>query len=299
MLVQTLAENPRLVNMVQSLTFAPSMCAYVPDDEWARALVALHNLRDLSIAHHVPLDWRSVNLTTFQLRFFSAVGTVSGPWIDLLSKQSQLQEISLLGDYLGKVPAVALMPSLRRITGRADDIAKFAAIHPLESVVFWRNSTRRLKARDVSRFYYSPARVTSVRITCSQFITLHSMAPQFFGGVEHLVLNEDANWTDKCSTSHKMLVGAAAIVNQRQIPGLTSVSLVASRLRLAVDRRLRLDRSYWLLGLMQPSDALHTWHFCAIDGCFSVCKWGLVDETIELVVGDQEHDMRFFEPLAR
>lgn len=180
---------------MQSLTFHGSLCAYVDDTQWRQALLSLINLRQLAVAHHVPLEWETIPHIPFRLRSFTIDGTAGGAWAGFIYLQPELEELHLLGDFIGKAPGLEQLPALRHVTGGADDIAKFAACLPLRSAVFWKHiQRRRLQTRDMQRFVRSPARMTAIRITAGQLVNLFSMIPDLFKTATHLALDEELKW---------------------------------------------------------------------------------------------------------
>ncbi|KAJ7434247.1 hypothetical protein B0H11DRAFT_1938749 [Mycena galericulata] len=226
-LVRSLATDSALASLVQSLTFQASPFAVVDNEYWAVALATMHNLRHLTIAHYVPLHRSWLPHITFRLRSFTATGLTSGAWATLLHAQPEIEEICFCRQFMGKAPSVAALPALRRVTGRVDDVAKFAQKHPLEVVTFWRTSLRQhLKTRDMQRFATSPAQLRAMRINAGHLITLFAMVPNFFLSLKHLALDEESVWAQPQSSSRKLLGTVASILNERRIPALETLTTV-------------------------------------------------------------------------
>ncbi|KAJ7478025.1 hypothetical protein B0H11DRAFT_2234354 [Mycena galericulata] len=291
--------------LVKSLIFNASLFAYVDERDWANAVVSLNNLRHLTIAPHVPLDSACIPHITFRLQSFSVQGRMTMPWTALMHAQPELEELHFLGDLTGLTPGTEALPSLRHVTGRVDQIAKFAAVHPLNSAVFWRASLQRhLHTRDMQRFNSSPVRMTAIRITANHLVTLFAMVPRFFETLKRLALDEETSWGQVSSKNRQLLFTAASIVNERRIPDLDYIFLICSHIprptivcqmpRRVIDRRLRLEHAAEFSTMMHPSPSLKNFHFCALDGCHTIRNWGEENEVVEVIARPEDHDLLFF-----
>ncbi|KAJ6498287.1 hypothetical protein DFH09DRAFT_1336740 [Mycena vulgaris] len=290
-LVRTLASDKWTASMVQSLVFEDSFCAYIDDADWERAVTTLVNLRHLTITHHVPLSWDSLPLISFRLRSFTALGLVIGPWAAFLHRQPELEEIVFHSDLLAAPPGPDALPVLRRLSARPSELSKFALVHPLESMVFWVGApwgVMGLQAHDLVRFRDSACRLRTLRVNCSQLFVLFRDASQMLKTLKHLAIDEDHAWSRNSTAEQRLLMRAAAAIDEQHAPVLQSLTMVCNarpRARLnSTDRAVSIERADAFSLAMRvkcTAPALGTFHFCAADTCRTWQQWGQKDETIQ------------------
>ncbi|KAJ6517575.1 hypothetical protein DFH09DRAFT_1332374 [Mycena vulgaris] len=225
-LVRTLANVHGVAPLVKSLTFEGSLCAYIPDAEWAEALLLLQNLRHLTISHHVPLEWSSLPFIRFKLLSFTSHGLVIGAWAGLLHLQPELEELCLHSDFLAQPPGRDVLPVLRRLTAPTAELSKFAALHPLEGMVFavgspWAST---LKTGDMQCFANSTTRLVMLRIGSSQLLRLFRDVPDMVAMLRQLAVDEDKSWARNTAGEQRSLMRVAAKL-EKQTPLLESLRL--------------------------------------------------------------------------
>ncbi|KAJ6483058.1 hypothetical protein DFH09DRAFT_1340524 [Mycena vulgaris] len=225
-LVRTLANVRGVAPLVKSLTFEGSLCAYIPDAEWAEALLLLQNLRHLTISHHVPLEWSSLPFIRFKLLSFTSHGLVIGAWAGLLHLQPELEELCLHSDFLAQPPGRDALPVLRRLTAPTAELSKFAALHPLEGMVFavgspWAST---LKTGDMQRFANSTTQLVMLRIGSSQLLRLFRDMPNMVAMLRQLAVDEDKSWARNTAGEQRSLMRVATKI-EKQTPLLESFRL--------------------------------------------------------------------------
>lgn len=166
--------------------------------DWALVLPKMHNLGHLTITQAIPLQRTIVPSITFRLTFFASVGSVVGPWADFLATQPELVEIALTSDLFANIAGTAHLPNLLSITGRPEELSKFALhYHTINDLWFWPGpprGRRNLVATDLERFSRSLARLSTLRIRGSQFLKLLEAAPALLSGLQGLTLDEENDW---------------------------------------------------------------------------------------------------------
>ncbi|KAJ6518387.1 hypothetical protein DFH09DRAFT_1098572 [Mycena vulgaris] len=261
-LVRTLAKVRGVASLVKSLTFEGSLCAYIPDAEWAEAVLLLHNLRHLTISHHVPLEWSSLPFIRFKLLSFTLHGLVIGTWAGLLHLQPELEELCLHSDFLAQPPGRDALPVLRCLTAPTADLSKFAALHPLEGMVFavgspWAST---LKTGDMQRFATSNTQLVMLRIGSSQLLRLFRDVPDMVARLRHLALDEDKSWSRNSVGAQRSLMRVAQKLEERT-PRLERFRLVCSIFRGAgASRSMRSDRADGFAIALRESPLIHNHH---------------------------------------
>ncbi|KAJ6532229.1 hypothetical protein DFH09DRAFT_1092896 [Mycena vulgaris] len=249
-LVRTLASDEWMASMVKSLVFEDSFCAYIYDADWERAITTLVNLRHLTITHHVPLSWDSLPLIAFRLRSFTALGLVVGAWAAFLHLQPELQEIVFHSDLLADPPGPDALPVLRRLSARPSELSKFALIHPLESMVFW-------------------------------LFVLFRDTPQMLNTLKHLAIDEDHAWSRNSTAEQRLLMRAAAAIDEKHAPVLESLTMVCIARPYRAVSIERADVFSLAMRVKCTAPVLGTFHFCAADICRTWREWGQKSETVE------------------
>ncbi|KAJ6547989.1 hypothetical protein DFH09DRAFT_1087452 [Mycena vulgaris] len=242
--IASLVNLPHLTPLVKSLMFEGSLCAYIPDAEWAQAILLLHNLRHLTISHHVPLEWSSLPFIRFKLLSFTSHGLVIGAWAGLLHLQPELEELCLHSDFLAQPPGRDALPVLRRLTATTTELSKFAAVHPLEGMVFAVGSpwAHTLKTSDMQRFAKSTTQLIMLRIGSSQLLRLFRDVPDMVVRLRHLALDEDKSWSRNSVGEQRSLMRVAQKLEERT-PRLETFRLVCTMFRgVGASRSMHIDR---------------------------------------------------------
>ncbi|KAJ7694388.1 hypothetical protein B0H17DRAFT_466107 [Mycena rosella] len=271
-LIKTLARVPEKAILVRSLIFHGSRCVYIDDDEWAQALTLLINLHHLTVTHHVPMAWTSLPFIRFRLRSFTSSALLVGAWVGFLHLQPDLQALCLHSDLLGQIPGPDVLPALRRLTGRIEELSKFASVHPLESLGFrigpsWAVG---LKARDIERFQSGPTRLVTLRVCSAVLCRLFRDVPAILGTLKDLALDEDQSWSRNPVTGQRTLLRAAGAF-AIHTPALRSLTLVCSPSNrpltgcdsVLIDKADEFSSAIWRKCSTSPR--LDTFHFCASD----------------------------------
>ncbi|KAJ7077654.1 hypothetical protein B0H15DRAFT_954947 [Mycena belliarum] len=280
LLVHTLASAPEIAHLVKTLIFKDAAAAYIDERTWTYALSGLINLRHLTTSHYVPLSPDALPYISFKLETFASTSQVIGPWIDLIHRQPTLQELRFSSNFLAPPPGPDVLPKLRRVTARAQELSKFAQLHSLEGLVFpvapaW---SVQLRTRDIERFASSPAQPTTLRLACTQLLRLITEVPKILRAVVHLALNEDSAWGRNPALNQRSLMSAATKMNVDNFPH-HDIGLCAADY---IDRHIRLERSIHFAQHLRPkcsTPTLRVFHFCAADGCRTWRKWGEVEES--------------------
>ncbi|KAJ7452335.1 hypothetical protein FB451DRAFT_1409484 [Mycena latifolia] len=285
-LVRTLANKSCLPPMVRTLIFRSSVCAYIADAEWALLLPAMVNLRRLVIANHVPLERRVLPSITFRLRSFMSSGVVVGAWAEFLQLQPDLEEIAFHGDLFGPAPGPAHLPMLRSVTGRPEDVARFARYHQLDDVWVRSGSPwgyRTFKTIDLRRFSLSPSRLLTLRIMAPHLLLLMRGAPAGLATILHLTLDEDNGW---CRFGPESTIFKVVRELRDHTPVLRSLVLVCSpdTPRMNTHPSILVGQgpafSSALSALSRPP-TLRTFHFCGVEACATWRNWGQTDEEFD------------------
>ncbi|KAJ7801181.1 hypothetical protein B0H14DRAFT_2615600 [Mycena olivaceomarginata] len=178
-LVHTLANNPLL----------PLITWVLPE---------LVNLWCLGIAPNIPLPQQVVPLITFHLTCFQAICSVAGVWCEFIASQSTLDELYLDSDFWGDVPSPQQLPHLRSFKGRPQDLVNFAEVHPLAHMWVFTGiplDTHVFTPSDLLKLAASPSRLSTVRISALDFLTVLEAAPVLLTSL-HLVVDEDLSWSN-------------------------------------------------------------------------------------------------------
>ncbi|KAJ7694673.1 hypothetical protein B0H17DRAFT_1131959 [Mycena rosella] len=196
LLYRNITVGDRARRLVRSLVFEASWSAQIDDEEWAQALTLLINLRHLEISHHVSIGWASLPFIRFKLQSFTSSAIVVGAWVGFLHLQHELQDICMHSDFLGQIPGPEVLPVLRRFSGRTEAVAKFAEVHPLQSMGFWAGPwwAIELKPHHTERFLRSTARLVTLRINSAALCKLFRDVPTMLATLQHLALDEDKAW---------------------------------------------------------------------------------------------------------
>ncbi|KAJ6586359.1 hypothetical protein DFH09DRAFT_1075305 [Mycena vulgaris] len=258
------------------------MCAYINNTEWEFVLPALCNLRQLVIAHNVPLESRILHFITFKLRVFESHCRVYGPWAEFLATQSGLEQVAFHSDLFGPVP---LLPLLRSVQGCPEDLSRFAQRHSLEDAWFslghpW--GRRTLSRSDLRRFNLSPSQLLTLCIMAPQLLLLMYSAPAMLKTLRHLMLDEDLAWYR--FTPQTVLARAARALAE-YTPLLQSLTLIAfpGMGERGLHPSLDVSQAPIFATALAPfcaSAKLATFHFCGIDRCGTWRNWGREGEEV-------------------
>ncbi|KAJ7162870.1 hypothetical protein C8R46DRAFT_1221677 [Mycena filopes] len=299
-LVRSLANNSRLPTHVQMLIFDESADTHnnpIDDRQWAAVLPALCNLYYLGIAQYTPLPRDVLPRLTFNLWGFGATCPVVGVWADFLATQPQprLQELRLDSTFSGTLPSPAQLPNLRLVKGQPEDVARFAQQHDLFDVWFFcgppfkRSTRRQITPETVALIALSPARIVHIRLDATQFMSLLHGVPQWLQMLEHIILDEEREWSDFTVIPYMPLRGSlakfASALDHQRFPHLKSVLLCCDqdRPRVSVRRRLqRADGPYFLDAFcdLRPTPRFHSLRMYAFDGCVSYDNWGSATQQV-------------------
>ncbi|KAJ6570825.1 hypothetical protein DFH09DRAFT_1079809 [Mycena vulgaris] len=281
-LIRSLAHEPRLPPMVQYLEFSGSMCAYINNTEWEFVLPAMCNLRQLVIAHNVPLESRILPFITFKLRVFESHCRVYGPWAEFLATQSGLEQVVFHSDLFGPVP---LLPLLRSVQGCPEDVSRFSRRHSLEDAWFslghpW--GRRTLSRSDLRWFNLSPSQLLTLRIMAPQLLLLMYSTPAMLKTPRHLTLDEDLAWYR--FTPQTVLARAARALAE-YTPLLQSLTLIAfsGMGERGLHPSLDVSQAPIFATALAPfcaSAKLATFHFCGVDHCGTWRNWGREGEEV-------------------
>ncbi|KAJ7699077.1 hypothetical protein B0H17DRAFT_1196651 [Mycena rosella] len=285
-LVRTLAFRPAVAIWVRSLVFEASWSAQIDDEEWAQALTLLINLRHLEISHHVSIGWASLPFIRFKLQSFTSSAIVVGAWVGFLHLQHELQDICMHSDFLGQIPGPEVLPVLRRFSGRTEAVAKFAEVHPLQSMGFWAGPwwAIELKPHHTERFLRSTARLVTLRINSAALCKLFRDVPTMLATLQHLALDEDKAWGRNPATDQRSLLRVAGKL-EANAPALLTLTLICrfGAKRYGCDG-VPLSEADEFASVMRPkctSRILDTLHFCGSDACRTYRRWGLAEELVE------------------
>jgi hypothetical protein len=189
--------------------------AHVDLAEWTRVLPELVNLWCLGIAPNIPLPQQAVPLITFRLTCFQAICSVAGVWREFIASQSTLDELYLDSDFWGDVPGPQQLPHLRSFKGRPQDLVSFAEVHPLAHMWVFTGiplDTHVFTPSDLLKLAASPSRLSTVRISALDFLTVLEAAPALLTSLRHLVVDEDLSWSNFTVESGDNLVSLNPIV---------------------------------------------------------------------------------------
>ncbi|KAJ7625415.1 hypothetical protein B0H17DRAFT_1151146 [Mycena rosella] len=272
LLYRNITVGDRARRLVRSLVFEASWSAQIDDEEWAQALTLLINLRHLEISHHVSIGWASLPFIRFKLQSFTSSAIVVGAWVGFLHLQHELQDICMHSDFLGQIPGPEVLPVLRRFSGRTEAVAKFAEVHPLQSMGFWAGPwwAIELKPHHTERFLRSTARLVTLRINSAALCKLFRDVPTMLATLQHLALDEDKAWGRNPATDQRSLLRVAGKL-EANAPALLTLTLICrfGAKRYGCDG-VPLSEADEFASVMRPkctSRILDTLHFCGSDAC--------------------------------
>ncbi|KAJ7620797.1 hypothetical protein B0H17DRAFT_1151910 [Mycena rosella] len=272
LLYRNITVGDRARRLVRSLVFEASWSAQIDDEEWAQALTLLINLRHLEISHHVSIGWASLPFICFKLQSFTSSAIVVGAWVGFLHLQHELQDICMHSDFLGQIPGPEVLPVLRRFSGRTEAVAKFAEVHPLQSMGFWAGPwwAIELKPHHTERFLRSTARLVTLRINSAALCKLFRDVPTMLATLQHLALDEDKAWGRNPATDQRSLLRVAGKL-EANAPALLTLTLICrfGAKRYGCDG-VPLSEADEFASVMRPkctSRILDTFHFCGSDTC--------------------------------
>ncbi|KAJ6452188.1 hypothetical protein C8R47DRAFT_1229346 [Mycena vitilis] len=293
-LVRSLSNNtalPPLDFQVKSLMFL-NRYARVDAAQWARVLPAMTNLGTLIISPRIPLSLELIPRLTFRLLSFGSSSSLEGAWVDFLATQHWLDELVIDDHLVGDAPGPQRLPLLRSIKGRPRDLAKFA--HYPRLLDLWFYSVRPysqcgLQPEDLQRFAASSVQLVTVRLRPSQLLLLLDAAPALLQALQHLVLDEERDWSDFIVNVHSLqehwpLTQVATRLST--FGALKTILLVCVwQAHLRVTPRRLLERTDGPLissamSVLCTSSSLRTFHFFAFDGSAIVTNWTTDDEEV-------------------
>ncbi|KAJ6471701.1 hypothetical protein DFH09DRAFT_1344088 [Mycena vulgaris] len=259
-----------------------------PDICWEIALLSapsviahLALLSSTSLSTIRPLLYRDIYVEDSSDRL--APSSARGP--PSSRTQPELRQLASLGDFFSSAPHQDRLPVLRSVKARAEDVGKFARIHPLEHVWLWAGAPtgrRSIGTRDLERFSVSPARLQTIRLGANQLLMLLESAPAILVTLRAVVLDEDATWYAFTFEAHGMLTASVAALNERT-PLLESLRLVCSLAPGKITPPVDVHRApIFATALLQMRSAplLKMFHFCGVDGCGIWYDWGGAGEHI-------------------
>ncbi|KAJ6578441.1 hypothetical protein B0H19DRAFT_1253680 [Mycena capillaripes] len=278
-LVRSLAKNHVLPPLVKSLIFEDP-AARVDPGQWASILPAMPNLIWLIISPCIPLSREVIPHIAFRLEVFGSISSVGGAWVEFVASQHTLLELSIDSDFLGEVPT---LPLLRSMKGRPADLARFAQHHSLLDLWFYTGppySRRGLEPADLQLFLGAQTRLCTLRMWPSQFLLLLGAAPTVVATLQHLVLDEDPSWAaftvDGSSTlgEHSPLARVATQLGTLRC--MENLLLVCSRHPDRPRRFLqRSDGAFFSRAMSARCTAprLREFHFYGMDGFATWTNW--------------------------
>ncbi|KAK7013048.1 hypothetical protein R3P38DRAFT_3008146 [Favolaschia claudopus] len=277
-LIDSLAKNPELPPIVKSITFdAPdSVCL----EQWESVWPQLRNLDYFSISGGIPLPRRLLRLSTCRLTYFAATCTVLRSWVDFIATQPEIDELRFDREFMGPVPKPELLPKLTAIKARPNDWVKFAELYPLYHVWSYTGDGLvhdNLNFASLHRLSHSPSRLSTLRISCDDFLAIVGYAPRLLTRLRHIVLDEDLSWTEFLLANNDVgledstwaRVASSLNVNFLNLQGILLVCCQTRVGRRQNRRRLRRSDGQdfaWILRLNCKAPSLKAFRFYAHDG---------------------------------
>ncbi|KAJ6468649.1 hypothetical protein C8R47DRAFT_1078244 [Mycena vitilis] len=302
-LVRSLAQNQALPPLVNSLNFW-NTTAPVDEAQWVSVLPAMCNLTDLIITNRIPLSPELIPRLTFRLKRFGSSNSVEGGWVDLVASQTMVDELAFGTNFVGEIPRPALLPLLRSIKGAPTDLARFARLHPLLLDLWFYPGNPScfsdiapgqsdLQPADLQLFAASSVHLKTVRLSPTQFLLLLDAAPALFQVLEHLVLDEELEWSDFIVNLTPLredgpllqVAGRLSTVRALKTICLSGTRFTFERTRDGVHGRRLLERTDGplLAGAMATRCAFstaRTFYLFGIDGIAVVNNWTTDDEEV-------------------
>jgi hypothetical protein len=181
-----------------------TLCFEDPDarvdiEQWDTIFPAMKNLTHLALAPSTFLMSPDVlPLIKCRLRYFHALSSVGGVWLDFLDNMVTLEVFLLHGSLRGRAPGP--LPRLYAIKGRAADLAKFAEWH-ITLCHLWVDKSEPLAQShlgpvELTLFAATFSRLDTIRISAPDLLLLISAAPKFVSMLAHIVVDEDLTWSD-------------------------------------------------------------------------------------------------------
>ncbi|KAK7022543.1 hypothetical protein R3P38DRAFT_2961298, partial [Favolaschia claudopus] len=168
-------------------------------EQWAYVWPQLRNLDYLGISGGIPLPRRLLRLSTCRVTYFAAKCAVLRSWVDFIAAQPEIDELRFDREFLGPVPRPEQLPKLRAIKARPNDFAKFAERYDLYHIWSYAGeglAGDHLTFASLHRLSHSPSRLTTLRISCYDFLAIVGSVPRLVTQLRHLVLDEDLTWTE-------------------------------------------------------------------------------------------------------
>ncbi|KAJ7713968.1 hypothetical protein DFH07DRAFT_785846 [Mycena maculata] len=242
------------------------------------------NLKHLVIAEYLPLSRDLIPRLPFRLTYFGARCALGDAWAEFVHSQKDLEELALDDDMITRLPA---LPRLRTLKATPSDAARFAESYLLHDLWLWAGSPYPggaiLKERDLSRFSRSPAHLQTIRLGAGQLVLLMKEAPALLSRLQHIVFDEDDEWLffgDGGRLVPERILAAGALLDAR-FPDLKSIMLVSETDSHNVSQVLIANKGLVFsraLSSLCTVPLLHTFHFCAYDGCLTSKNWRQEDE---------------------
>ncbi|KAK7028439.1 hypothetical protein R3P38DRAFT_2704249 [Favolaschia claudopus] len=247
-LIDSLAKNSSLPPMVRSLTFEKP--GRVCMEQWESIWPQLRNLDYLTICGNLPLPRRLQRLSTCRLTYFAAKCTVIRSWVDFIATQPDIDEMRFDREFLGPVPKPELLPKLCALKARPNDWVKFAEVYSLYHIWSYTGeglAHDNLTFASLHRLSRSPSRLSTLRISCHDFLAIVGYAPRLLNRLRHLVLDEDLTWTEftlsENPTGLEDSTWARVAASLTDFTYLQGIFLVCGQTALGRANRRRLRRS--------------------------------------------------------
>ncbi|KAJ7260167.1 hypothetical protein C8J57DRAFT_1514875 [Mycena rebaudengoi] len=280
LLVRTLGNDSTLSAMVHSLRFTPTMraCEYIEGPEWNQALIAMTNLKHLTVQQYVNMQLEVIGHIHFQLNSFTAGGALSKAWFTFFRAQRGVKSLTIFGWpilLVGPVPTT--FTHLEHLSASPYQIAVFLAIYPLKSVRFIIPSVSPIPipSRTLARLAPLAPTIVKLHMLCDQFRVANEAGPWLLA-LEELTLDEgNDHWNYRLA--EVQFVALELRINN--VPRLSSLRLVSRdsiysgrRFLVAAAIRERCDLT-----------TLLSFTLCSTQGCTKWCAWGTAGETSRIM----------------